>query len=66
MKNISEIQNVLRKTSDRIAVERGDHSWCSISVLMEVSLAEALASLAHHDNAHVERILSRLENVYTK
>lgn len=68
MKNISEIQNVLRTTSDRIAfiiTERGDHSWVATATLMEVTLAEALASLAHYDNAHVERILSRLNNVYT-
>ena len=65
MKNISEIQNVLRTTSDRIATERGDHSWAAISILLEVTLAEALASLAQYDNAHVERILSRLNNVYT-
>lgn len=65
MKNISEIQNVLRKTADRIAIERGDFGWVATATLMEVTLAEALASLAHYDNAHVERILSRMEQVYT-
>jgi hypothetical protein len=65
MKNISEIQNVLRKTSDRIAAVSGGHGWASTATVMEVTLAEALASLAHYDNAHVERILSRMEQIYT-